>query len=156
MLEVRYIEEFELFHLRAREPFAFSENIDSAQEILARGTPEGGHLGHPLLADYREVELITKDTMDIQRTLARRRRLDPDNLNGFAAYVVGSEADYGMMRMFCANAAVHGVREIERSMVTFDIVEAATWLLAQSARTDVECLLRLLDVDDPGRTRQAR
>lgn len=134
MIKLQHIPELDLLVVTAVDPFTF---VDLSQHALAQETADGGlnpDLARPTIFDFRRVSLIRQDTASVHRMFAQRQRIEPRQPNNPAAHIVANEDDYGMMRMYCSLAASYGLREIEKSLVTLDVNEAAVWMLAQTGQ----------------------
>lgn len=132
MIDIAHLSELNLVLVRAKEPFSFLDL--SAHAVSVQGALPNDDLARPMLFDFRGVSLIRQDTSSIHRMFVQRQKLAPQAPNNPAAYIVANEDDYGMMRMYCSLAAVHGLREIDRNYVTQHAVEAVRWLLTQAGQ----------------------
>lgn len=149
MLYVHTLARFNLVHVRAAEPFNFSELEEHGRAAALTGRSQD--LSMPSLFDFRGVTLIREDTALLTRVIARRQRFANRTPNNHVAFVVRDEHDFGMMRMYTSLAAARGLRDLDHALVTLDIAEAAAWLLEHvdaPATSTSACLLAELDPSD--------
>ena len=148
MIKTQHIAALDIVLVHAEDPFSF---LDLSRYALDKEAADGSvnpELGRPTIFDFRKVSLIRQDTASVHRMFAQRQRLEPRQPNNPAAHIVANEDDYGMMRMYCSLAASNGLRDLEKSLVTQEVAEAASWMLEQigQPKETLDDLLQILDL----------
>lgn len=120
-------EECRILVTRALEPFKFDSLVDSAKEQARNGSLDEA-FGQPILMDFRSVRLVDCSSDDFRRDVRRRVELAKEFSDVPCALVAGSDADFGMLRMYATYAEIGGAHSTDSIFVTCSIDEAIAWL----------------------------
>lgn len=109
------------------EPYVHKE-IDELIREMQRADSYMGSIRSPVVFDVRYMNLSRFSGPDMNTRASQLRRITYDQFDAIAAYVVGNESDFGMMRMYTTYLELAGLRREENILVTREIDEAAEWM----------------------------
>ena len=120
----------------AAAPFAIDEAL-ATQYAIVRGEVPGLWLDTPSILDFTGVTVSDLTAPELLRFVRVRRKLLAEPATGPLAFVCGSSALFGMLRMFAILAEIGGLWQEAMVLVTMDPVHAFGWI-TERAGLDAE------------------
>ncbi len=138
-----------VLYARCERPFSM-QDVGTLSRRLVQGDVPGAGLDTPAILDARAVGFGDVETDDIRAYMRQRRAMSSRKSFSPLAMVAGDRGSFGMMRMMGIIAENSGIRDEDRTIVTFEIEEAANWLAAQlpAAASCAAALLRSIHTLD--------
>lgn len=131
----------------AKRRLTVDDALDTQHAIIGGQIP-GLSLDTPSILDFREVRAADLTAPELMRFVKARRSMVDMPSTGPLAFVCGSRALFGMLRMFSILAEVGGLWKEDIIFVTLDPAQAMEWIAGRADLSEDETCHALESVRD--------
>ena len=130
MIDLYLIDGPGVLYARCAPPFAMNDILDLSRR-LASGAVPGVTLSSPAIFDARAISFDAIETEEIRSYMRQRTALSSRKSESPLAMVAGDPGSFGMLRMMGIVAEISGIRDEDRTLVTYDLDDAIAWIADQ-------------------------